>query len=332
MRNLLFSLGMAPLFLFLASPEKGDRIISAQPEISIAETRIVEGNSGQKMVEVMITLSQPATAPVKISYSTRAAGASEKTDFIAAEGSLLFNTGDLINKIEVPIVGDVTCEGDEKIEIVISNVSGATISDNVGTVIIVDDDCAPAYPGISDPAIIKRLKIYEVRFTHTGFTTFFTGPGDCPIRSNGVVILTGLLYGMEDVPADDDIEYRGTLQLAMDMDLCSAKRIGGEDKLCGMRVIGSGPVETNLNIYYDQRGGYIKFENRPGSFMRSVTGSCDQAEMDEEKTMIPDKTMASIFNGLELPMLTNRTLVVGRYVETGVNGETVVEVLRKIKP
>ncbi len=47
--------------------------------------------------------------------------------------------------------------------------------------------------------------------------------------------------------------------------------------------------------------------------------------------MVPNKTIASIFNGRDLPMLTNRTLRVGRYVETGSGNETVVEVLRKVR-
>ena len=52
--------------------------------------------------------------------------------------------------------------------------------------------------------------------------------------------------------------------------------------------------------------------------------------VDEEK-MVPNKTIASIFNGRDLPMLTERRLRVGRYVETEDQNETVVEVIRKIR-
>jgi hypothetical protein len=54
--------------------------------------------------------------------------------------------------------------------------------------------------------------------------------------------------------------------------------------------------------------------------------------MDEELTMIPNKTIASIFNGFELPSLTNRTLTVGTYRD-GSGGElqVVTEVIRKIR-
>jgi hypothetical protein len=99
-----------------------------------------------------------------------------------------------------------------------------------------------------------------------------------------------------------------------------------------MTVIGSGPVKAELEIYFDARGGYIKIERTSGQFLSNVYGSCDQAQIDEEQTMVPIKTIASIFNGRELPMLTDRTLKVGRWVETDGENETVVEVLRVVNP
>ncbi|HWR32777.1 MAG TPA: hypothetical protein VN451_04600, partial [Chitinophagaceae bacterium] len=79
---------------------------------------------------------------------------------------------------------------------------------------------------------------------------------DCPIRSNGTVKLAGLLEGAENVPATDDITYTGTLQLDIDIDICSAKGEGDNAKLCGITVTESGPVKTELEIYYDGRGVY----------------------------------------------------------------------------
>jgi hypothetical protein len=48
--------------------------------------------------------------------------------------------------------------------------------------------------------------------------------------------------------------------------------------------------------------------------------------------MVPNETVASIFNGFELPMLKDRTLRKGLYPShKSAEGETVVEVLRKIR-
>ena len=179
---------------------------------------------------------------------------------------------------------------------------------------------------------------YEVRLTHTGYFAFSGTARDCQIRTNGKVILTGTVKGDELVDAADDIMYTGILQLSINFDICSAKRVNGEDKLCSMTVKGSGSVEVELEIYSDgqdtARGAYIKIQHDSttlGRFTRSVNGTCDLAEMAEEKDMIPNETVATIFNGKDLPMLKERRLRVGRYVERDGQHETVVEVLRKIR-
>ncbi|HEY6063164.1 MAG TPA: Calx-beta domain-containing protein [Chitinophagaceae bacterium] len=293
-------------------------------DISIGNSIIVEGNSGQRSVEVFIILSQPAAVPVTVNYNTENGTATGGSDYVAANGTVSFNPGERMKKITILVNGDVACEGNETFKIVLSTPTGASLSITTGTVTIVNDDCI-------------SLPTYEIRLTYKGYTTFYTGPPDCPIRTNGEVLLTGLVSGNEKVDPDDDITYTGNLQLDIDMDICSVIRVGGEDKFCGMTVIGSGLVDTELKLYFNglgqdsARGGYIKFEDKSGNFLKKVFGTCDAAEMTEEQTMVPDKTIASIFNGSELPMLKNRTLRIGRYVLTGDAGETVVEVLRKIR-
>ena len=128
--------------------------------------------------------------------------------------------------------------------------------------------------------------------------------------------------GIENVTSDDDITYTGNLEMIIDIDICSAHRLPGssEDKLCGIRVNGSGTVFTELVIYYDSdsttgRGGYIKIANKDGRFRRVVTGECGD-QVDEEWTMVPNKSISSVFNGNELPMLLRRTLHKGIYQET----------------
>ncbi len=177
------------------------------------------------------------------------------------------------------------------------------------------------------------LSEYEVRFIYTGFTSFQGDASDCPVRTNGKVVLSGLLSGVENVPAEDDISYTGTLQLDIDIDICSAKGEGGNAKLCSITITGSGPVKTELEIYYDGRGGYIKITDTTSrGFRKNAAGTCDLAEIAEERLMIPLKTIATVFNGLELPMLTQRTLRAGpsQSVRTA-EGELLVEVLRKVR-
>ncbi|MBI2729988.1 MAG: hypothetical protein HYX40_04420 [Sphingobacteriales bacterium] len=51
------------------------------------------------------------------------------------------------------------------------------------------------------------------------------------------------------------------------------------------------------------RGGYIKIEDNTNEFVKMVFGSCDEKLKYEEQDMVPNKTIASIVNGAELPML-----------------------------
>jgi len=121
----------------------------------------------------------------------------------------------------------------------------------------------------------------------------------------------------------------------MDIDMCSIGTSATEDDehfMCGITVNGSGNVYTELEIYYGSRGGYIKVEDKTGRFVRTVSGNCEATQQDEEWTMIPNESRASVFNGAELSMLTNRMPRKGIYTATDEAGNTtVVEILRKIR-
>ena len=98
-----------------------------------------------------------------------------------------------------------------------------------------------------------------------------------------------------------------------------------------MRVVSSGQVAVELEVQSDARGGYIKMENKTGNFLKFVFGACDAGEMKDRENELPVNSIASVFNGYGLPELTDRTLTIGRYVMNSDDGETVVEVLRKIR-
>jgi hypothetical protein len=289
------------------------------PELNIADVQIVEGDAGQKSVEVIVIISQATSTTVTVAYSTKNGSALAGTDYVAANGSLNFAPGNIMKKITVNIIGDKLAEGDKTFEIVLSNPSGANIANSTGTVTIVNDDSRTGFP------------TYEVRFTFKGFMSFFGGLQDCPVRPDGKVIMSGLLAGRENVTADEDISYTGTLQMDMDIDICSADI--RDDDTCRITIIGSGIVKTELKVSFDGRGAYIQLGKASNRFIKNVSGTCDSLQKLEEFTMVPDKTIASAFKGTELAMLVNRTLRIGRYVQPGPDGtEIVVEVLRVVKP
>lgn len=297
---------------------EADLLLKAQPAVSIANSRVVEGNTGQRSVEVMVILSQFSSGPVTVAYTTRNGTALAGSDYTTASGTVTFTTKEIMKKITIVVKGDADIETGETFEVVLSNASGATLAKSMGTVTIVNDDLSAG-----------GLTTYEVRFTFTGYTSFFGDIHDCPVRPNGTVVMTGLLEGREKVSPDEDITYAGTLQMDMDIDICSANT--ENDDTCRITVIGSGLVTADLKISFDGRGAYIKLGNALNGFTKNASGTCDKGQIDEERTIVPDKTIASVFNGMELPMLTNRTLREGRYVNKNADGEFVVEV-RLVRP
>jgi hypothetical protein len=173
------------------------------------------------------------------------------------------------------------------------------------------------------------LPAYEVRFTFIGYIELYGN--NCPVNDTGKVILSGVLEGNENPGPDNPVLYIGNLQMSIHIDICSVKRQpNGEDKFCTMNVNGSGVVKTELE------GHYIRIKHVPGlgNFQKSVNGSCDAAQMIEEQKMIPNESIAAIFNGLELPMLAHTLgqLRLNReYSHKMEYGIVKVQVLRKLK-
>lgn len=188
---------------------------------------------------------------------------------------------------------------------------------------------------ITTPVRSSALAEYEVRFTFTGYIPSNGGSENCIVNEKGNATLMGILKGYENTGDDDPVLYTGTLQINFTIDICSIRRLAnGEDKFCTMTVSGSGPVNTELELDPAAGYGYIKINYDPalGKFTRSVSGDCDQLQMTDEEKMIPNDTEAAIFNGRELPMLTEKTLRKKQYpADKGADGETVVEVIRKIQ-
>ena len=321
----------------------------SSPEISIGDTRVVRSAKGMTPVAVMIILSQKVASPVTVSYSTKDGTAKAGADYDAASGSVTFAPGELMKRITVSIrpkeaghskttKGSGTSvyrasyfsffEPETDFTITLSSLQGAAqILKSMGIVTIITNFLQRVVMGGTGVATS-----HQVEFNVTGFTSLFgNDPDVCGARTNGHVTLSGILTGNEAVAESDDVTYRGVLQMDMDMDICSVMRLpNGEDKECALSVFGYGPIPVELEIREGARGGYIKFDDYQGAslpFISNVSGSCDPEQTDEERPMVPYKTMASVFNGFELPMLTGKTLYPGQWHEGSPGFQISVNVL-----
>jgi len=321
-------------------------------KVSIANAKAIQGDKGQRALKVMVYLSRVATEPVTVKYATKDGSAKAGVDYVASNGSVTFQPGEAAKWISVLIIGEVAADPDENAAvnnfadfiIDISQATGAII-DMAHAYITIMQNLArnPSIIGTNQPT--QEQAIYEVIFSYSGYLTLYgNNPEECGIRRNGMVTLSGILKGIENVHSDEDINYEGNLEMLIDIDVCSVTRPPGssEDINCGIRVVGSGEVFTELEMIYgsesEGRGGYIKIENKDGQFRRTVTGECTD-QNDEEWTMVPNKSISSVFNGTELNMLIDvatgkqlRILKKGTYIHTDDYGNiTTVEVLRKIR-
>jgi hypothetical protein len=102
--------------------------VNAAPGASIANVRIVEGNEGQRMVEVMVIIPQAVANGVTMTYTTRNGTATGGSDFVPVDGSLHFDGQETMKKVTVAIKGDVLCEEDETFQVVLSHATGISLT------------------------------------------------------------------------------------------------------------------------------------------------------------------------------------------------------------
>ena len=116
------------------------------PTLSVADASIVEGNAGSSQLSFTVTLSQAATTPVTVSYSTADGTATAGSDYSARAGTLTFAAGETSKTITVPILGDSAVEANETFAVTLSSASGAAIGHGSATGTILNDDVAPPPP------------------------------------------------------------------------------------------------------------------------------------------------------------------------------------------
>ena len=113
------------------------------PTLSIGDASIGEGSSGTAQLTFTVKLSQAATGPVTVQYSTADGTATSGGDYTARSGTLTFAAGETSKTVSVPILGDTSVEANEAFTVALSGASGATIADGSAVGTITNDDVAP---------------------------------------------------------------------------------------------------------------------------------------------------------------------------------------------
>ncbi len=144
-----------------------DDDVAQVSHLAIADTSVVEGDSGTTGAVFTVTLLPAASQPVQVSWSTADGTATAGADYLAASGTLVFAAGQTTKTITVSVLGDKLLEPDETFFVnLTSPTGGATITRAQATGTIRDDEqCVGANllvnPGaeLPSPALIGPLAL-----------------------------------------------------------------------------------------------------------------------------------------------------------------------------
>jgi bacillolysin len=110
------------------------------PQLSIANAKKREGDSGKRAMRFTVTLSPIAGATVTVSYTTKNGKARAPGDYSKRSGTLTFAPGETTKLIIVPIRGDKRNEYTERFRVLLVSAFRASVLDGVAIGTIKDDD------------------------------------------------------------------------------------------------------------------------------------------------------------------------------------------------
>ncbi|MFL6260853.1 MAG: beta strand repeat-containing protein [Thermoanaerobaculia bacterium] len=123
--------------------------------ISINDVSVLEGNSGTTPASFTVTLSNPSTSTITVTYQTANGTATSGSDYVAVPATVLtFAPNETTKTVTVNVNGDTLNEGNETFNVNLSlPTGGATIGDSQGVGTITDDD--PVSISINDVSVTE---------------------------------------------------------------------------------------------------------------------------------------------------------------------------------
>ncbi len=118
-----------------------DQISGGEPQVSVDDVIVTEGNGGLNNAVFTLTLSFASQLPVTVTVNTSDGTATQGSDYTAAVNvPVTFAPGVTTQTISIPINTDVVIEPDETFFVNLSNGINVTIFDGLGQGTILDDD------------------------------------------------------------------------------------------------------------------------------------------------------------------------------------------------
>ena len=117
------------------------KTIAGPVGVGVADASQDEGDD--VTMDFTVSLSEAASEAISVDYATQDGTASAGSDYTSTSGTLQFAAGDTSKTIEVPLLDDDHDEGSETFKLVLSNPSGAVVTDSEATGTIRNRDPLP---------------------------------------------------------------------------------------------------------------------------------------------------------------------------------------------
>lgn len=105
------------------------------------------GSSSTSLASFTVTLAAPSTQTVTVQYATMNGTATAGTDYTASSGTVTFAPGEMSKTIAVVVKSDSLTESTEDFHVMLSNPTGATVTDGMGMGAILDRPTGGTAPG-----------------------------------------------------------------------------------------------------------------------------------------------------------------------------------------
>ncbi len=136
------------LVVKLSAPEHA-MLLDAEGDVTIKddpiEVSIYDGTETENSDELVmaVRLNYGSTKVVSVQFAVTGGTATSDVDYEATQGLVVFETGSTEAQVRIPLIDDDVQEGDETIEVTLSNPTNAQIGQAMATGTIVDDETAP---------------------------------------------------------------------------------------------------------------------------------------------------------------------------------------------
>lgn len=165
-----------------------------RPRLSVADSHVVEGDTGVTILRFTVRLSNPSQDNVSVEFETLNRTATAGVDYLARSGTLIFTPGQDALTIDVTVLNNLGSQGHRQFDLALRRAVGAAIATPQAVGTIIDDESTPVLL-LTDVAVLERdsgqrFKRITLRLSHAGAS-------DATVQAitQGVTATAGQDYG-----------------------------------------------------------------------------------------------------------------------------------------